>query len=1610
MIDKILPRILNSSKDNRIKKNTEMNDALNVVVTDDYNDLNATTEGGNMGVIKPAKGNEAINVSGPLADLWDTDEAYDRRVLGSVSDPKAGVVYFFVYSENSSEMGVYAFDAYDYFGTGANTYRVIYRTSEFQFSAQARVVGDVVHVINDAALEEGREFRPILYFTDDENEPRRLDVLRCVEQGYNPIGFNDYGAGSAHNKDLITACPKTPLFAPTFEFFFEEGRPVSNFRRVPGLQFAFQCVYYSGEESALSTISDIAVPDEYLSQGIYNGALNLPQGIRIGIDSVVFGGYNFTREIEEIKILVREGNTGAFYVIDTVPFPENVALAGDAITYDFYNDRVLTGITTEEENKQFNAVPQVAQALSVCEDRLFFGNYIEGYDEPEVSANISAIYSDTPTAELLTLDVRLTPVVAPRDASFTANTDAVNTAHERSAGFTVDTSAVPASLPPDVEVVCNVSMLPAQNFDVYQGAERSYHTSQLVGSEGDYTDVGLQGMISMDNATRTFTTPPELGFENGIFLAEGELPLTGHNSGVGRNLVWRVDQDVDGNAQEIPVILGTSAAAPLRFKGQEISFGVILRTTQQISDAPTAVRQALCAALSGENEFIPIGFDLIQQNITPSYDYNLGFQDPTEEDGAATNALPTEVDVFRIKPTSTNTEDVEKASLIVPVFDNTDDAISGRLNGAWSYDQTPCGYFIINSAFLRFKLTHQPALGGVLTLELDQVGELDIRTCVPVLNYPDFGLNQWRVFSSEFVRTHNLTDIEVVSPFTGTGRELCSAHFIEGGSASALMPLESLPQRVSTIGWLASADTDSSSSVVAPTDLYVTPSVQRQELLDSVADPIDLFESPEEQRIGLNALGPSLIDGEAGFTMWQRPIESTIVLANNVGIGDDIIEITYNSEGMLVPGSRPIGRYGPIQIGRGTLNSNMVNSGNIPIPWENQGGSFSSFLISVYLSDENAFGIELNFQDGITRDEARVFFAPNQVYTEGYHENPNAVGVQFDGLDEEQRQEVEMNSDVGLQELETTGLYRSFKSSAYHDFGLVYYDERGRPGTVNRLPSVYVAGYSNEERGPKGRASISIDITSDPPDWAWYYQVVYGGNSTVRDFIQYTTGGAFKNVRNDNEAEGQIYVSLNYLQENDAVSYSKVWGAVHPDGTSDLYVYEPGDLLRIVSYYTNDTGITYPYDYTFEVTGQITTGSNAADHPLWEGGGNVPDHLVGQFLVLRDNVNASGFSYAAVAAANNQASTNSHNWNNRCVVEIIKPSKVQDPDLRSYREISRTYNVGQNPLGLYHQTTSIVLDNGDVWWRRVPVNFPEYDTDTFINLIEEPQTEDDITFQQRPRFRGVYMESRAFTDTFPGADVYGYGKPKFVAQDAGRVRRFSSVTYSDANDYSTRRVRFTSFNPYNAPFQDLPNEHGAINALVNVGNLFVVQEDKTSMLPINSSILSDAAGNDRLIASEKIVGKQKFFAGSFGADNNRESVVNVDGVVYFAHKSKGQVYRYAGGKLQVISDKGMSSFFRDAFEDEGNGPLVRVVGGYDPLNDEYVLSIVTVDQLADPVGISLYERLQLPIVDDGGVVNPPFQGDGVQDEVIEEEIAVEDDGGNPTGGTTDPENPPDTVA
>ena len=71
--------------------------------------------------------------------------------------------------------------------------------------------------------------------------------------------------------------------------------------------------------------------------------------------------------------------------------------------------------------------------------------------------------------------------------------------------------------------------------------------------------------------------------------------------------------------------------------------------------------------------------------------------------------------------------------------------------------------------------------------------------------------------------------------------------------------------------------------------------------------------------------------------------------------------------------------------------------------------------------------------------------------------------------------------------------YHSFKTKANHEFGIVYYDERGRHGAVQPVGSVYVPGYDTEDRGSslKGSVKVRMEINHAPPLWAKDYRVVY---------------------------------------------------------------------------------------------------------------------------------------------------------------------------------------------------------------------------------------------------------------------------------------------------------------------------------------------------------------------------------------------------------------------------------------------------------------------------------------------------------------------------------------
>ena len=527
---------------------------------------------------------------------------------------------------------------------------------------------------------------------------------------------------------------------------------------------------------------------------------------------------------------------------------------------------------------------------------------------------------------------------------------------------------------------------------------------------------------------------------------------------------------------------------------------------------------------------------------------------------------------------------------------------------------------------------------------------------------------------------------------------------------------------------------------------------------------------------------------------------------------------------------------------------------------------------------------------------------------------------------------------------------KTFKANAFHDFGIVYSDFYGRQSSVFPLGTTFVPPMAQQEGnvGLGGPVDISIQINNDPPSWAYSYQIVYAGNTSYDKFIQYTVGGGFVTDTefdlNDDlgvVSTGNIYVSLNYLQGNSDVSYVDAFGARPADGSDTFYQYRPGDKLRVISY--NEGGArVYANNVEFDVVDVVTLGSDIDQNPLYssQNGEEIPKYLTGTFVVLKNNPSASGFSVNSIQT--NILPNPSSLWNNRCVVEIYTPSLLRDSDEVAYREIGESYKVlrGPDPSGpigsaiLTHQYNPITLKEGDVYFRRHAVNLAPLSNGQFQSIIQPSGS-------SIPTFFNFYLESETFSDTILKANQYSYGRAKLVDPNAAEVRRYASIIFSDQDDYTDVQLRLNSYDATKQPFKDLPNSYGSIACILDYNDsLFVLQNTKVSSVPVNRTIVSDASGSETVLATSKVLGVQRFYAGENGCDTNPESVAMYGNTIFWANKQRGEVYKFnPSSGVAIISDRGMKSYFRDMFSTLLNSPgKTRVAGGYDAEHDEYIIS------------------------------------------------------------------------
>ena len=1499
MINKVVPRKLNQSSDSKIRSKEDMIDALNVSISSDERNSE-----GNEGVIKPVKSN--VNISGTA---FDSDGS--KTVLGKLEDTKNDVVYFFVHCTDQNKSGVYAYDPNNYF-TGHNPDEIIelFTNAEFNFDQTSFVKGDVTYIQtkreHDGVVYEDT---PLLFFTDNINEPRKLNVLRAYYEEF----VQDYVVGTNSIKDFITACPKAPSFPITFEFVADENLPYSEFRNINGFQFAYQMIYKDQNVSAISTISEIAVPPSYITHGASELPMPLNQHnvcrLTIPIDDMSF-------EVEKVKILARRGNDGQFFEIQEVDTtPAGITLLGvppDAIldflqnnnplnlgtntelVFDFKNDTVNKIVSSEDQSKQFDTLPKRAEAQSIVDNRLFYGNYVEGFDNVETDATITPVSFerslDFTDYELKVLPATCASEVFADTATEEQLTGPVLTKVNKNSAFVLDPIDIPeVGIQAGDKINFSFSITPNQNWHVYNVEDDEddgniLHNTRQLGDRFNKPESPESGSpFYVEELGANYDKFWQSSISDGGSADPEDQFSVRDTDGVSKNdsvdfpITWK---SADGTSRA--ATYGTCVSNPLIIKGGEITISIVIEATTTVSR--TGIVDYITHLITGAD--LPAGlsssaFTVLTNNINNTYTFDLDLESGQEF------------------PMSS-----QFGKLITICGDKVTAGTSGKQQGCFIVDKAT-----VEMGFFKDNLYNQPLdttlnvsngfrgegsgwdndLGepikrriGVYIKNITQATtKTCLRSVVPNSLWRAFDFNTNQFFTP--VLNHGAGLLPEDSSQFETQQQLIADQFTESGPFTRF------------IGRLEGFNFNGEDS----------EGRSRFSCLD-----------------GLGCLGGS--DG----AQFDDPSEDNPSGGFNVVDGQfsndsdyDLTDVTLGFDGIF-----PIIGSGGQLLGSAQMRRIVVSNANANAFTANTGAIIdNSFPIIPFIRENNI---------GLIQDASTLIF------TGFVNRVASIFNITF------------------FTQLQSDSSFRSFKSGASHAFGVVYYDQRGRCSNVYPIGTALSPPYYLRQNDQYGRVAMQIQINHDAPDYAETFQIVYAGNTSVSDFVQYSTAGAFVATDDSSENKGNIFVSLNHLQVNDDVSYTEARGNRSPEGARDIYTYKEGDILRVISYYESsdpvEGRIFVDDSHDFEVLDYRVLGADPQENPLYDSnitdlaGDSFEAHKAkqGAFLVLKNNPTALGFNFESVKAGEGAINAQSHNWNKRTVVEIFSPKDVAEEDELFFYETSNVFPISEH-------NNQITIDNGDVWWRKVAVNMPNVAFDLssglFSSIIGNPVSAGGDGSEAN--FVSYSLETQAFNDSVRNADVTGKGKTKVIVPNDQEVRRTASISFSDKNNPASKLFTITSFNPIKAQFKDLPAAHGSINYLVDQqDSLFVLQSDRSSSVPVNRNIITTASNDQSLVAASNVLGVQRYYAGQNGCDDNPESVCVVGNNIYFANKTSREVYKFnPSSGVSVISEQGMKSFFRLLFKElENQEGLSKVVGGYDPIKDEFILSVyklnVTEDQ------------------------------------------------------------------
>jgi hypothetical protein len=220
------------------------------------------------------------------------------------------------------------------------------------------IITGIEKIVNDNVDDD------LLIWTDNNMDICCINIERAKKYGENGFDIED-----------ITLIKKPPRFAPTATLFYS-GKEGNNIEE-KFLLFSTRYQYLDNEWSPLSSFTNYKFSPKPYEIDYYTldniGMVNAYNAVNIDFNVG-------DKRVKAVQIITKESNSNNLYIIET--FDKEKEGWGDNTTQrlQFSNNKNYKSLPSTELARTYDNVPREAGALTLIDNRLVIGNYLEGYN------------------------------------------------------------------------------------------------------------------------------------------------------------------------------------------------------------------------------------------------------------------------------------------------------------------------------------------------------------------------------------------------------------------------------------------------------------------------------------------------------------------------------------------------------------------------------------------------------------------------------------------------------------------------------------------------------------------------------------------------------------------------------------------------------------------------------------------------------------------------------------------------------------------------------------------------------------------------------------------------------------------------------------------------------------------------------------------------------------------------------------------------------------------------------------------------------------------------------------------------------------------------------